>query len=163
MKDKIWKDISIDAKNLIKQMLTYDPNQRVSARDALRHKWFENAPDVAINIDLMKESLGNLLSFNAVQKMQQATMSMMVQNMITKEEISKLQQVFQALDKNKDGKLQYDELLSGYEEFYGEFAKEEVDRIFRLVDVDNSGEIDFSEFVTATVNRNELLQEEKLK
>lgn len=94
MKDKIWKDISIDAKNLIKQMLTYDPNQRVSARDALRHKWFENAPDVAINIDLMKESLGNLLSFNAVQKMQQATMSMMVQNMITKEEISKLQQVF---------------------------------------------------------------------
>jgi len=31
------------------------------------------------------------------------------------------------------------------------------------VDVDNSGEIDFSEFVTATVNRSELLQEEKLK
>lgn len=90
-------------------------------------------------------------------------MSMMVQNMITKEEISRLQQVFQALDKNKDGKLQYDELLQGYEEFYGDFAKEEVDRIFKLVDVDNSGEIDFSEFVTATVNRNELLQDEKLK
>ena len=29
-------------------------------------------------------------------------------------------------------------------------AKDEVDRIFALVDVDNSGEIDFSEFVTAT-------------
>lgn len=67
------------------------------------------------------------------------------------------------MDKNKDGKLQYDELLGGYEEFYGDFAKEEVDRIFAIVDVDNSGEIDFSEFVTATVNRNELLQDEKLK
>jgi calcium-dependent protein kinase len=54
-------------------------------------------------------------------------------------------------------------LLSGYEQFYGDFAKEEVDRIFKLVDVDNSGEIDFSEFVTATVNRNQLLQEDKLK
>ena len=42
-------------------------------------------------------------------------------------------------------------------------AKEEVDRIFALVDVDNSGEIDFSEFVTATVNRGNLLQEEKLR
>jgi len=31
------------------------------------------------------------------------------------------------------------------------------------VDVDNSGEIDFSEFVTATVNRGNLLQDEKLK
>ena len=71
--------------------------------------------------------------------------------------------MFQTLDKNKDGKLQYDELLSGYEEFYGDFAKEEVDKIFKLVDVDNSGEIDFSEFVTATVNRNELLQDEKLR
>ena len=53
--------------------------------------------------------------------------------------------------------LQYQELLDGYEEFYGEFAKDEVDRIFKLVDVDNSGEIAFSEFVTATVNRGQLL------
>ena len=103
------------------------------------------------------------MSFNAVQKLQQATMSMMVQNMITKEEIKRLQEVFQALDKNKDGKLQYDELIEGYQEFYGEFAQTEVDRIFKLVDVDNSGEIDFSEFVTATVNRDKLLQDEKLK
>ena len=41
-------------------------------------------------------------------------------------------------------------------------AKEEVDRIFALVDVDHSGEIDFTEFVTATVNRGNLLQDEKL-
>lgn len=60
--------------------------------------------------------------------------------------------------------MQYDELLVGYTEYYGEeMAKEEVDRIFALVDVDNSGEIDFSEFVTATVNRENLMQEEKLK
>ena len=67
------------------------------------------------------------------------------------------------MDKNKDGKLQYDELIEGYAEYYGEFAQTEVDRIFKLVDVDNSGEIDFSEFVTATVNRGNLLQDEKLK
>ena len=59
--------------------------------------------------------------------------------------------------------MQYDEVLKGYEQFYGDLAKEEVDRIFALVDVDNSGEIDFSEFVTATVDKNKLLQEEKLK
>lgn len=54
-------------------------------------------------------------------------------------------------------------MLDGYSEYYGEFAQDEVDRIFKLVDVDNSGEIDFSEFVTATVNRGNLLQEEKLR
>jgi calcium-dependent protein kinase len=49
-------------------------------------------------------------------------------------------------------------------EIYGaEHAKEEVDRIFTLVDVDQSGEIDFSEFVAASVNKDNLLQDSKLK
>lgn len=42
----------------------------------------------------MKEALFNLSKFSATQKLQQATMSMMVQNMVTKEETSKLQAVF---------------------------------------------------------------------
>ena len=88
----------------------------------------------------------------------------MVQNMITKDETARLQQVFIKLDENQDGKLQYDEVLKGYTEFFGQdIAEEETKRIFALVDVDNSGEIDFSEFVTATVNRNALLQDDKLR
>ena len=78
------------------------------------------------------------------------------------------------LDLNKDGKLQYNELLQGYEEYYiksdeygtdmgKEMAKSEVDRIFEMVDIDHSNEIDFSEFVTATANRNNLLSDDKLK
>ena len=91
-------------------------------------------------------------------------MSMMVQNMASKKEVAKLQQVFTQLDTNKDGKLQYDELLVGYTDFFGaELAQGEVDRIFELVDVDKNGEIEFSEFVTATVSRDKLLQDEKLK
>ena len=55
-------------------------------------------------------------------------------------------------------------MLKGLTEIYGEdHAKEEVDRIFALVDVDHSGEIDFSEFVAASVNKENLMQEGKLK
>ena len=55
-------------------------------------------------------------------------------------------------------------MLKGLTEIYGEdSAKEEVDRIFALVDVDHSGEIDFSEFVAASVNKENLMQESKLK
>lgn len=54
--------------------------------------------------------------------------------------------------------------MKGYVIYYGkDMAKEEVDRIFELVDVDHSNEIDFSEFVTATVNRGNLLQDDKLR
>mmetsp|Transcript_1056 Transcript_1056/g.1953 ORF Transcript_1056/g.1953 Transcript_1056/m.1953 type:complete len:494 (-) Transcript_1056:28-1509(-) len=163
MKNGIWEVLSKDAKDLIKKMLTYNFKQRVTAKEALGHPWFKNASTHTVDISLMQESLKNLAKFSATQKLQQATMSMMVQNMVTKEEISRLQQVFIQLDTNKDGKLQYDEILVGYEQFYGDMAKDEVDKIFARVDVDNSGEIDFSEFVTATADKNNLLNEEKLR
>ena len=90
-------------------------------------------------------------------------MNMMVQNMVSKEEIGQLQKVFQHLDKNKDGKLQYDELVDGFTQYYGEFAQSEIDRIFEVVDIDHCGGLHFSEFLAATVNRKNLLQDEKLK
>ena len=58
--------------------MTYDYPKRISAKDALKNKWFLNAPDQEIDKELMKEAFANLSSFNATQKMQQATMSMMV-------------------------------------------------------------------------------------
>jgi uncharacterized membrane protein len=66
MKDKIWTEISADAKTLIKLMLKFDYTQRCTARQALENKWFENAPEAELNDDLMKEALNNFISFNAV-------------------------------------------------------------------------------------------------
>lgn len=37
-----------------------------------------------------------------------------------------------------------------------------VDQIFEVVDIDGSGEIDFNEFITATMDRKKLLSSEKI-
>lgn len=68
------------------------------------------------------------------------------------------------LNKSQTGTLSYQELLDGYSKYYDtDMAKKEVEKIFKLVDVDNSGMIDFSEFVTATCDREILLSETKLR
>jgi calcium-dependent protein kinase len=36
-----WDEISADAKDLVKNMLKYDPDKRISASDALQHKWIK--------------------------------------------------------------------------------------------------------------------------
>jgi calcium-dependent protein kinase len=36
-----WKNISADAKDLIKKMLTYDMGQRINAEGALNHPWIK--------------------------------------------------------------------------------------------------------------------------
>jgi serine/threonine protein kinase len=34
-----WADVSYEAKDLVKKLLTYDPNKRISAFDAFNHPW----------------------------------------------------------------------------------------------------------------------------
>lgn len=39
MRAKIWDNISDEAKDLVKKMLTQDQNDRLTAREALQHPW----------------------------------------------------------------------------------------------------------------------------
>ena len=159
-----WQVISLEARSLITRMLTFRYQDRLSARQALADPWFKNAQEESVDASLMKEYMGNMFKFSATSKMQQATLSMMVNFMIPKEETAKMQKVFNKLDLNKDGKLQYDEVLTGYTKYYNkDNANTTVNRIFELVDADHSKEIDFSEFVTAAANREALLKTDKLK
>jgi calcium-dependent protein kinase len=78
--------------------------------------------------------------------------------------MAELQKAFKSLDKNSDGKLSRDELIEGYNKIMGDLAaEEEVDKIMRIADADGSGEIDYSEFVVATMDKRKLLSNEKLE
>jgi serine/threonine protein kinase len=39
---KYWDKISPEAKDLVHKMLQKDPRQRINAREALQHYWFNN-------------------------------------------------------------------------------------------------------------------------
>ncbi len=83
-------------------------------------------------------------NFNAEKKLQQATITYLVNQLAQKEDLVDLQKAFKVLDKNSDGKLSRDELVEGYRKIYGEMAEIEVDKILAKVDANNSGEIDYS-------------------
>lgn len=56
-----------------------------------------------------------------------------------------------------------DELIEGYRNILGDLAEEEVDRIMRVADTDGSGEIDYSEWIVATMDKRKLLSNEKME
>ena len=67
------------------------------------------------------------------------------------------------MDTNGDGKLSREELICGFRETMGDLAEAEVDRILAVADSDGSGEIDYSEWIVASVNKKKLLTQEKLE
>jgi len=68
------------------------------------------------------------------------------------------------MDINGDGKLDKSEIQKGYKEYYDkDLSDEEIDELFSKVDADGSGEIEYSEFVIATMNERELLSNNKLQ
>lgn len=67
------------------------------------------------------------------------------------------------MDKNGDGKLSRQEILDGYEEHFNkQLDEDQLDKLFMSVDIDNSGFIDYSEFIMACMNEKKNISEEKL-
>ena len=52
--------------------------------------------------------------------------------------------------------------MDGYQLIYGDAAEEQVEAIFSKVDADNSGTIQYAEWVIATINKQKLLTPERL-
>jgi calcium-dependent protein kinase len=72
--------------------------------------------------------------------------------------------MFRIMDKDGDGKLNKGEVQSGYKEYFGrELSNQEVDDMFKKVDTDGSGEIDYSEFVVASMSEKDVLSNHKLQ
>ena len=93
--------------------------------------------------------------------------------LMSKKEKEELQKTFVALDKNADGKLSTEELITGYIQLLGnrEQAEKEVKSIMEQADIDHNGFIDYSgkvrllwiEFLLASTNKKLLLSKENLQ
>lgn len=162
--DPCWAGMSDSCKDFISKLLTYDPEKRPSAEDCIKHPWIQEMSACTVDSSVALGALANLKSFRADQKLKQATYAFIAAQLLSKSEKEHLSKIFKALDKNGDGKLSLEEILDGYDQYFGKgMAKEEIEKMFNSVDLDKSGYIDYSEFVIASMNEKQLLTQEKLQ
>lgn len=162
--DKCWNSISDNAKDFIRKLLTYEQDKRPTAEMALQHPWIQELSHVALDASVALGALDNLKCFRADQTLKAATYAFIASQLLSKQEKDNLARVFKAFDKNGDGKLSMDEVKTGYIEHYGRvMSDEDVEKMFKAVDSDNSGFIDYSEFVVAAMNEKQLTTNDKLQ
>ena len=159
-----WDSVSDSAKDLIKKMLTFKPDERPSANKCLEHPWIKDHNKRKVDNNVSKRCLNNMKKFHAGRKLQQAALTYIVNYLLSKEEKNELLLMFQSFDKNGDGVLSKEEIFEGFKQTMGEVeAAKEVDRIMNEIDIDKNGTIDYNEFVMAASNRQKMLNKEKLE
>ena len=167
-----WPIISSQAKDLIKKLLEFDPNKRVTAEEALNHPWFESKQvQSEDNAGLLKiknpnKLLNNLINFRSDNILGNAVFAYLIHNNIQLNQVHEAIKLFNKIDKNGDGQICREELYKGLENFLklsGKELKEKVDIIFNNIDTDHNGYIEYEEFLRAAVDKEYFLSDNFLR
>ena len=155
-----WDVISEDAKNLIRKMLS-DAMERISAEDILKDPWvLERAPN-AKKGGAVQLNEGQLKNYANSSKMRKAVLTY-IASRLTQSEIDALNKNFQEIDSNNDGKLTLEEIKLAASKNKG-INLELIEEIFKSIDTDGSGSIEYTEFISASLDKSLYLQKEKLR
>ena len=108
---------------------------------------------------LRKRNLNAFKKFVRIQKLQQAALTAIAVQ-ASPDDTKELRKIFMELDKNGDGVLSFDELKQGLG------CKENSETLFEMLkaaDTDNSGTIDYTEFLAATMDQRVFLRDDYLR
>ena len=157
--EKKWKTISNEAKDLIIHMIAPE-NQRYTAKQVLEHPWFKNASNVplsALNFDTAY--FIDYFRGSTLKKMS----LLYIASRLDENEIENLKKAFEAFDNQKDGQITYNELKRGLIQLKSRNIKEsDVIALFKSIDVDQNGKIDYTEFLAATIQKVNYYRNERL-
>ena len=141
-----------------------NPQKRPSATEALDHPWFQLANEGGLKDRNLSGALDNLKKFTGYSKIKQAMLGFFVQNMLSQQELNHLAEQFKEFDKDGSGALSPQELKMALREVQGvDFNEKELKEIINRIDADGDGEINYGEFLMASLNHNALLSSERLE
>lgn len=156
--DRNWKDVSEDAKDLIRKLLVVDPKDRISISNSLRHKWFNQHTTTApVNLEIFN----SLKTFKAHGKLWNEMMKVFIRN-LSEDEIKDLDVAFRAIDTEHTGFITADNiekamLRSGYP-----VIADEIHKLINLIDYLGNGKLNYTQFLIVTADRKSIFDEESL-
>lgn len=146
-----WKRVdhaSDNAKEVCKKCLTYDDAVRPKPAELCQSPWFAEAPHLkhAVLSDSQMKDLIKMHERSDLEKM----VRMQVASQLSSTKLPKLNAVFKKYDANHNGLLSMDELTAALMELGVDEATSL--RAAEALDVDQSGEVEYTEFMAGCLN-----------
>jgi calcium-dependent protein kinase len=153
-----WPNVSGTAKDLINQLLVKDISKRLSAADALQHKWIK-ALDNQELVLISDQALQNLKKFRSRNKLKKAALTV-IAGEVGGDKLMELKNTFITLDTDHSGVLSMDEIREGLVQAGIKDIPAELAKVMESIDADGSGMIDYTEFIAASMSVREYIQED---
>jgi calcium-dependent protein kinase len=136
--------LSSSAKDFIKKLIRKNPGDRLSAKEALGHRWLQGSAGTE---DLGRDLVESISNYSSVSKLKKVLVRMLA-NQMTKSDHRALRHQFDKMDTNGDGVINLEELTDYLYRQSGnrEEAKATATNIIAQLDQDGDGQISKSEW-----------------
>jgi len=144
-----WRGVSPQLKDLAARLLDRNQENRLTARQALKHPWFNEKlnPSAALN-DTVIQKFQSAGSFHRLKR------KLLVESLkyLELEEAEELTILFNTIDINGDGYITREEMVIGLKRHGYKISDVESRILIENVDVDGNGLLDQNEFVVALLD-----------
>ena len=155
-----FKNISQNAIDFIKKCFEKDPDRRLSAKDGLKHTWFEPLFKKIYAPKFIDDNLlYNISTTKKFSQLKRLIMRYMVYNM-GHTELSVYKKAFLAFDKYNSGYITPDELKNLFNIYHKPLTDEQIKNIMSISE--NNNFLTYNEFIMACVKIRDFLSPEKL-
>ena len=159
-----WKNISEDAKDFVKLCLNKNAAQRPSATEAISHRWFKNVTSKIHDLkNIPLKILENIKNFDVDDKFKQMILKYMINNINQEEVMSSYKNAYYAMDINHNGWIEVSEFKKIFKLSKINISEEKINHIYNIIDQTKKGGIDYTEFLMAGINKNELITKNNLE
>jgi len=163
-----WDDISKDAKEFIGFLLKMDPTKRLTAAQAMKHKWIAGqlsskiAPARRASVSHGSGRGATFKRYMAMQKLKKAALADIASS-LTQEEVGTLEDIFRSIDKDGDGTMTLQDLTDALErENFPVKVMEDLKDLREDLSLSGTDKIKWKEFLAATMDKNLAIREDKV-
>jgi len=148
----VWRTVSSEAKDLVRNLIKVQPEQRLSAEDVLAHPWLRERRRQNNQQVITRQLFYNMRRF-ASSSPSLTIFATVVAKHLDHRSVHDLRQVFDELDADSNGFIGFDDLRRGFESVFGvnSYELQDLEVVFAQLDLDGSGAISYTEFLAAAL------------
>eukprot|EP00357_Protocruzia_adherens_P012671 CAMPEP_0114998236 /NCGR_PEP_ID=MMETSP0216-20121206/15378_1 /TAXON_ID=223996 /ORGANISM="Protocruzia adherens, Strain Boccale" /LENGTH=473 /DNA_ID=CAMNT_0002362777 /DNA_START=37 /DNA_END=1458 /DNA_ORIENTATION=+ len=156
--------VTAEAKDFISKLLVKNPQKRMSAIEALEHPWLHalRGPLRSSSRKMTVRSFKTMKSFALQSQLAKDALARLVIVHLPKAKREVLKEKFRELDRDNTGVISYANLEEGLREAGLSMKSDEIHNLIKKIDFNQNNEINYTEFLAATIDAGKHLTEDML-